>query len=89
MAERLEAWTPDTRDRGSIPAPGASCTLEQGTVLYSNRSVVRRSRKAVGAVYQNCLIHVKERHRLIRYREGDHAGLHSYVITLSAINGSR
>ena len=45
-----------------------SLLVPLGKALYSNCSVVRRSRKAVGPVYMylniNTSVHVKERHRL-------------------------
>ena len=44
-----------------------------GKALYSNCSVVRRSRKAIGPVYNlniNTSVHVKERHRLFEKSRG-------------------
>ena len=74
MAQWIEHQTLNTL---MTPGVGSSPTgakifvtllVPLGKALYSNCSVVRRSRKAVGPVYMylniNTSVHVKERHRL-------------------------
>ena len=70
-------------DRASDSGVGSSPTgatnlcellVPLSKALYSNCSVVRRSRKAVGPVYMylniNTSVHVKERHRLFEKSRG-------------------
>ena len=67
--QTLNTWM--TPGVGSSPTGAkifVSLLVPLGKALYSNCSVVRRSRKAVGPVYMylniNTSVHVKERHRL-------------------------
>ena len=67
--QTLNTWM--TPGVGSSPTGAkifVTLLVPLGKALYSNCSVVRRSRKAVGPVYMylniNTSVHVKERHRL-------------------------
>ena len=68
MAERLRHWTLVLRVPGLRPTRAGWLFVSLDKTLYSNCSMVRRSRKAVGPIWStfHILSNVKERHGLFK-----------------------